>query len=182
MLTQERLKELLHYNPDTGIFTHKKRTPDMFSPKGKRNAEGCCNNWNSRYAGKECGGYNDSGYIVIGIDYRLWRAHRLVFLYMEGALPSKLVDHINHVTDDNRWCNLRAVDHLGNTRNMSIPKHNTSGIMGVCWDKHHKTWNAKISYMNKTVNLGQFKKKEDDIRRRQAANIEYGFHKNHGSL
>jgi len=182
MLTQARLKELLHYNPDTGIFTHKERTPDMFSPTGNRDKIGCCNNWNSRYAGKECGGYNGSGYIVIGIDYKLWRAHRLAFLYMTGELPRYFVDHINHKKDDNRWCNLRVVNFIDNSRNMPIPSNNTSGFMGVCWDKRGRTWNAKISVHNKTINLGQFKKKSDAIYCRKEANKKYGFHDNHGAI
>jgi len=180
MLTQERLKKLLKYNCDTGIFTHKKRTPDMFTQRGNRPAEGCCNNWNSRYAGKECGGYNGSGYIVIGIDYHLWRAHRLAWLYVHGELPKNEIDHINHIRDDNRIINLRCVTRSENNRNMSRLNTNTSGFTGVAFDKRYNVWIARVSIFNKEKYIGTFKTKEDAINARIAFNKENGFHRNHG--
>ena len=83
MLTQERLKELLHYCPDTGIFT-------WIKPK------------QTTRVGDECGFINDPGYRGIGIDSRPYKSHRLAFLYMLGRLPNKQVDHINQVKSDNR--------------------------------------------------------------------------------
>lgn len=89
-LTQKRLKKLLYYNPDTGIFTWK---------------------INSRRSLKDApaGNLHPSGYIRIGIDSKEYRAHRLAFLYMEGYIPENDVDHINRVRDDNRWKNLREL-------------------------------------------------------------------------
>ena len=119
-LTQNRLKELLHYDPETGIFT-----------------------WRVSRRGAKSGsvaGVHDNGYIRIKIDYELYLAHRLTFLYMEGYFPEYHVDHKNRIRDDNRWSNLRHVSRQCNQRNASIAKDNTSGITGVCWHKNNKKW------------------------------------------
>ena len=99
MITQERLKELLHYDPETGVFTWK-------VDKGTR-----------ARAGQEAGCLNGvSGYIDISIDKKLEKAHRLSFLYMDGSMPPEHTDHINGIRNDNRPQNLYAChrkDHTG---------------------------------------------------------------------
>jgi len=137
-LTQSRLKELLHYDPETGIFTRRVgRGPSK--------------------AGARVGSRNSCGYIQITIDYRNYHAHRLAFLYMTGALPEQQVDHINGVRNDNRWANLRDVSANCNHRNIGGPmKNNTSGFLGVCWDKNWNSWKASITVARRSVNLGRF--------------------------
>jgi phospholipid N-methyltransferase len=83
MLTQERLKELLIYNPDTGVFTHK------ILRRG-------------RARGSVAGCRHHTGYIFIQLDEKKHLAHRLAFLYMTGALPANHTDHINGIEHDNR--------------------------------------------------------------------------------
>lgn len=97
MITQEQLKELLDYDPDTGIFTW----------KVDRIAIG---------AGRKAGWLSPRGYIYITINSRRYLAHRLVWLYAHGFLPSEL-DHINRDASDNRLCNLRVVTGSQNNRN-----------------------------------------------------------------
>jgi len=75
MLTQERLKELLTYNPDTGVFTRKKVS------RGGR--------W-------KVGTLDGTGYIHTRVDYKIYLAHRLAWLYMYGEFPTETIDHINH--------------------------------------------------------------------------------------
>ena len=130
--------------------------------------------------GDVAGWRNPTGYIRMKVGGKLYLAHRLAFLYMTGKWPEDQVDHINHIRDDNRWCNLREVSHQENHKNQSKPKSNTSGVTGVCWCKRYKKWKAQIKVEGKVKNLGSFTSKEDATKARKEAEIKYGFHDNHG--
>lgn len=162
-LTQSRLKELLHYNPDTGAFT--------WISKSHAYSNDCI--------GNEAGWYR-GGYLYIGIDNKQPAAHLLAWLYMTGAMPEDQVDHQNHKKDDNRWSNIRAATNKINGRNLPFPARNTSGFVGVTWRKSDKTWQAAIKVDGKSIYLGRFDKKKDAIDAREKANLKYGFHENHG--
>lgn len=183
-LTQEILKELLHYNPETGVFIWKERSFKMFSHC--KNPERICNSWNTRYSGKVAGYKRKNEkihYNIINISngkVKLYAAHRLAFLYMTGKFPEDQVDHINGNGYDNKWNNLRSISNQENSKNVSISSLNTSGFTGVYWDKERKKWAVTISINNKTVSGGRFMNKEDAIIKRKQMNLEYGFHKNHG--
>jgi stalled ribosome alternative rescue factor ArfA len=99
-LTQERLKEVLTYSPDTGKFVWRVR-------------KGPCK------AGTEAGSPHNRGYILIHLDGHSYLAHRLAWLYVHGEFPPEglFMDHINRVRDDNRIENLRVVTRLENNRN-----------------------------------------------------------------
>ena len=79
-LTQDRLKELLHYDPDTGVFTWIQKP----APRGRA------------IIGSVAGGLKQHGYITIGINQREYYAHRLAWLYVYGEWPEDQIDHINH--------------------------------------------------------------------------------------
>lgn len=161
-LKQERLKELLNYSEETGRFTWKE----------KRGRVG---------VGESAGYTHKAGYIYIRIDGKLFSAHRLAWFYMRGAWPNQ-IDHINHDKSDNRAVNLRNVTRLENSKNLKLHKRNRSGVVGVCWRDKDNRWEANISCNNKSIYLGQFVDKEDAVRVRGAAEIKYGFHKNHGGV
>ena len=165
MLTQSELKKHLHYNPDTGIFTWIKKRPSARNIKI------------GSIAGSQCSG----GYVLIGSGQqsKTISAHRLAFLYMKGAMPIQ-VDHINHITNDNRWCNLRAVDMLANLKNKQQYKNNKSGHNGVCFIKRDKKWSAYLTYNKKRIRLGYYSNKNDAIKARKDAEKLHPFHKNHG--
>jgi hypothetical protein len=134
----ERLRELLHYDPATGIFTWLARA-------------------NSRvHGGDVAGSVNGRGYRQIGIDGRKYRAHRLAFLYMTGEWPVEQIDHINGVTVDNRWANLRPADQSLNNANTSRSKRNTSGYKGVSWHATKRKWKAEIGVNGRRRYLGYF--------------------------
>lgn len=160
-ITQKYLKEILHYNPDTGVFTWKVR-------KHRRRKNGVV------------GHINPFGYLTIGIDGKCYQAHRLAWFYVYGEFPRKSIDHINHDKLDSKISNLRVITQTENSRNCSISKSNKSGITGVHWNKKVNKWCAQIMVNYKNKFLGHFENIEDARQSRKEAEIEYGFHKNHG--
>ena len=161
-MTQEYLKSLLDYNPETGKFIWR---------VSKNNRVKC---------GSEAGTIQSSGHRRIGIDKKDYFAHRLAWLWYYGRWPENEIDHINHKPDDNRLKNLRDVSHKQNGKNQSRFRNNTSGRIGVSWCKGNKKWRATIKANGKYMWLGYFKEKEDAIKAREEAEVKYKFHKNHG--
>jgi len=161
MLTQERLKELFHYDPLTGLFTRKITIT-----------------YNSK-AGDVAKSIDSHGYIRIAIDGKRYKAHRLAFLYMENWLPEH-VDHDDHIRINNKWKNLNAANNLTNHKNMSMQSRNKSGFTGVHKSKNYDKWIVQIRNKGKTIHIGSFAKKEDALKARKAANIKYNYHPNHG--
>jgi len=133
-ITQSQLKELLSYDPETGVF---------FWLVGRK------------MAGKIAGCFNADGYLQIGVNGKIYLAHRLAWLFVNGAFPSAL-DHINGTKTDNRICNLRECTAAENQRNVGISKANTSGFKGVYWHKDKKKWYARIGVNSRLKNLGNF--------------------------
>lgn len=142
MITQDRLKELLHYDPETGVFIRK-------SARGRA------------LKGSRAGSSDDRGYTQVTLDRELHYAHRLAFLYMLGALPPNDVDHINGDKSDNRWGNLRPATRSQNLANTRRRSDNTSGHRGVTYDKRYDKWHARGVLLGKSMSLGYFEKIED---------------------
>lgn len=150
MITRDYINSILHYNPETGVFTWAK-------PVGKKIK-----------IGMRAGTLNPKGYRVIIIAGKIHREHRLAFLCMTGEMPLNEVDHINGVRDDNRWINLRLATKFENQWNQKKPTNNTSGLKGVCWNKRDKRWVAKVGFNGDVIYLGGFSSKnnaEDAVRR-----------------
>ena len=170
-LTQEYLKSRVHYDPETGIFTHLPNPgKDRFT-----------NAWNARFAGKKAGFLKPNGYAGLRIDGVNYQAHRMAFLYMVGRLPRGDIDHVNHVRNDNVFSNLREASRQENQRNRSLVGQSSSGVMGVCWDADRKKWMAKIKVDGRSLFLGRFKSLKAAAAARKAAEKRYGFHENHGA-
>jgi len=167
MITQDRLKELLHYCPETGVFTWK-------SDKGtacKGSEAGCVRLF------RRCG----KSYRQISVHNRCYQAHRLAFLYMTGEFPEDQVDHIDGNGLNNIWTNLRPVTCGENHKNTRKNVRNISGVTGVAWAKARRKWYAYISVDSCNKHLGYFHDKEEAIAVRKAAEVLYGFHENHGT-
>lgn len=130
------IRDVLHYNPDTGIFVWVKR-------KSRRDC-----------LGKRAGGKSLDGYTYIVVRGRKYRAHRLAWLYMTGDWPPHQIDHINGDRADNRFANLRPATHEQNQANSKKPVTNTSGFKGVHWKAGHKKWVASIHINGRPKYLG----------------------------
>jgi len=167
-LTQEALKNLLDYNQETGVFLWKDREDNRL-------------NWNKRYSGKVAGCIRDGQYIDISIYKKTYLAHRLAWLYVYGKWPDHQIDHINGLKADNRIINLRDVTPAENCKNILMSDRNTSGITGVHWTTTDKHWISVIRANNNYIYLGMFKGKFEACCARKSAEIEYGFHENHGN-
>lgn len=158
-LTQERLKELLHYCPETGVFTWIGKTSTNTRVK----------------KGMQAGCIRPDGYRYIKICQRAYNASRLAWLYQEGYFPENEVDHINRVTNDDRWENLRHVSRQCNARNRGIHKNNSSGVTGIYWHKEKSKWRAKIKVASKTIHIGYYSTKEAAAKARWQAEKKYNF-------
>ena len=138
-LSQDQLKEVLFYSPDTGLFIRRKQG------RGTR-----CK------IGDVAGSTQVTGYVAIQVLSIMYRAHRLAWLYVYGEWPQDQIDHVNGIRDDNRICNLRQATNSENKMNTKIMKNNTSGYKGVHWCKTKNKWQAKITVNKKYISLGQF--------------------------
>lgn len=138
-LSQECLKELLTYDPETGLF----RWRVGRGPSAK--------------AEQVAGCYDRAGYVTIMLDGKTHKAHRLAFLFMKGNLPPRNmdVDHINGAKDDNRWCNLRIATRSENATNRGPTKNNRLGVKGV-YRLPSGNFRAAITVRGNRIKLGTF--------------------------
>ena len=110
----------------------------------------------SHLIGKIAGGIDSTTqYFNVKIGNKKYKNHRLIFLMHHGYLP-KCLDHIDGNPQNNCIQNLREATYLQNAYNTKAPLTNKSGIKGVCWDKIHKKWVARVSFQYKEYFVGHF--------------------------
>ena len=108
-------------------------------------------------------------------------AHQVAFAIMTGQWPEAQIDHVNGRRSDNRWRNLRPTDPAENARNTAISRSNSSGVVGVSWNREKRRWWAYIHpEKGRRHLLGSFRSKADAVAVRKAAERHYGYHQNHG--
>lgn len=149
-LTQEIVRSRLGYRQDNGEFF-----------------------W--RHNGKKAGCKNvhpSQGYVVIRIAGKLFRAHRLAWLYVHGEWPKNEIDHINGDRSDNRICNLREATSTQNKMNTSLRSDNKSGVRGVSWHKQVGMWRATIKFDGKQRLVGLFHSLDEARHARKLAEAE----------
>lgn len=150
------IADIFRLDLNTGNLYWRNRTPDMFKPTGQRSAQGCCANWNSRYADKLCLTHiGTHGYKTGNVCGKTMLAHRVVFFLVYGFWP-KYVDHINGNKLDNRPENLRCATNAQNIANSKSRDGSSSKYLGVCWSKNHNKWISSITTNYKTKHLGIF--------------------------
>ena len=142
LIDHDELLSTLSYDSETGIFKWLKTNSVV------------------RVKGSIAGGVS-GGYICISINNVLYYAHRLAWFYVYKKWPPKFIDHVNGNRLDNRISNLRLATEEQNARNIVGNRLNTSGAIGVSWDKTTGRWKSYVGYKNKTISLGYFDSKED---------------------
>jgi hypothetical protein len=163
-MTQDELMEALAYNAQTGIFTWKVSN-------------------NNRVKIGDMAGYTSkkTGYTQIKINRKLYQAHRLVWLYIYGALPEKEIDHIDHIRTNNCINNLREVTRQENSRNTRIRSNNHSGVTGINWHKQTFRWQVRIHDLGGcSQHIGYYVNFEEARKARSEAEQQYNYHHNHG--
>lgn len=138
-ITADRLRELMHYDPGTGIFTRLMSTSN-----------------NKALAGDNAGALHGSGYLFIMVDRVRYAAHQLAYLYMTGKWPSRDLDHRDRDKSNNRWSNLRLATHAENGANRGLTRSNKSGLKGAWWDLKDRKWKSQIRIHGVRHYLGSF--------------------------
>lgn len=130
------VRDILSYDSKTGVFVWKKRTSQR------------------TFSGDIAGFIERFGYVVIKINRRKYRAHRLAWLLTYGSWPKEHIDHINGVRHDNRIENLREANDLQNAANSG----NRIKRLGQprCVYKHCRKWKAVIRHNKKLHYIGVF--------------------------
>jgi len=136
-LTAERLRAVLRYDPETGLFTR------IAAGKGSRVGE---------IAGSL---HKGTGYVRVSVDCQVFLAHRLAWLYMTGEWPAEEIDHKDGAKGDNRFANLRDVSRSINQQNKrTCRKDSATGILGV--SPHRGQFVAQIGSEGCIRRLGVF--------------------------
>jgi hypothetical protein len=138
MLTVERLREVLSYDTETGLFTWKAWLGQRAIP------------------GKPAGSVTSKGYVYITIDGQGYMAHRLALMYVEGQMPPAQVDHINGTKSDNRRANLRHASNTTNLQNLRRARRDSrSDVMGAHRLRNGR-WQARITVHGIRKSLGTY--------------------------
>lgn len=143
MLTQAELKELLTYDPATGVIVWRVARRDRI--------------------GEKAGALNSFGHRQIRLNGKLYLAHRLAWLYLHGEWPETNIDHINGVPDDNRIDNLRLATSKQNQENVKLRVDNASGCRGVNWNHREHKWVARVQHHKQRIHVGKFDLLKDAI-------------------
>lgn len=145
-LTAERVREVLGYNPETGVFRWK-----VGRSRGVRIGD---------VAGSVIPSGSSKGYRDISIDGIDRRAHLLAWFYVYGEWPTLSLDHRNGNRDDNQISNLREATQGQNSQNRHGPqRNNTSGFLGV--SRNRRRWQAKVTVDGRQHHLGTFDTPEE---------------------
>ncbi len=156
-ITQDQVRQAFNYDPESGLLTW---------IDGRRRTK----------VGKVAGSQRDDGYLDVRFNYKLIRAHRLIWLYVHGYLPPQ-IDHINGNRSDNRICNLRESNNHLNQQNVKRKKRPDktefkSRFLGVSWSSSKKKWIAQIKLNRKNYKLGEFSVEEDASKAYKAAKLK----------
>ena len=142
MLNQTRLKEVFEYNPSDGVFTRRLKQTGIAK-------------------GSISGSKSNEGYLVTSVDGKLYKCHRLAWLYITGEWPQGQIDHINGIRSDNRFENLRDVSKQSNVENQRKPQRSnkSTGVLGTF--KRGTKFVARIAHNNTKIYLGTFNTLEE---------------------
>lgn len=135
-ISHEELKRLLHYDPETGVWTW------------------LCGRLHGRIAG--CIDKSRGNYLFIMVKRRKYRAHLLAWFYMTGSWPSHLVDHRDRKKNNSAFSNLRPATKTQNATNANLYSNNTSGFKGVYLNRKTRSWRVEINHGGKKLGFGSY--------------------------
>ncbi len=138
MLTSERLRSILEYDPVTGVFIRIAKT-------GRNTV-----------IGRPVGSLDRYGYLQCSIDNRKYKMHRLVFLLADGEFPAEEVDHIDGNPANNAQKNLRKVSRVQNMQNMSLRNESKTSVKNVYFDKRCNKYAVRIRVKGSRRSFGLF--------------------------
>lgn len=141
-LTKKDISELLSYDPESGVLTWKV-------------------NKGTKSSGTTAGFVEQAGYVVLGINRRTYKAHRIAWLLYHGVWPDEQLDHIDGNRTNNRIENLRLASCYGNAHNQKRAKNNSSGYKGVSRHRQSGKWRAMITADGVKHSLGLYQGVED---------------------
>lgn len=150
-LTAERLREVLHYDPKTGLFT---RLQDSFAGEFYK--------VKMASSGDVVGSKTKTGYFEVSIDSRPYLLHRLAFLYMTGKWPACNVDHKDSNRINNIWVNLRPATQFQNMQNIkSAHADSSTGLLGISYCRSTNKWRAQIRSNGTKIHIGRYTTPEE---------------------
>lgn len=159
ILDAARVRSVLHYDPETGVFIRKERTAQCHRVGDRADLPGHG---------------NLSAYRIVTLGGKKYLAHRLAWMYVHGAMPSAEIDHINGTKDDNRISNLRNASRQLNAENHRLPtKRNKSGFLGVHWNKQTESWRVRLTVARKSIHIGLYATPDDAYAAYLAAKRKY---------
>lgn len=158
MLTQEALRSVLHYDPDTGVFTWRAKIAQR------------------QNVGDVAGFVCPEGYRRIKICRKQFKAHRLAWLYMTGELPPFEIDHRDRVRSNNVWTNLRKATHKQNQENRTTRRDSSSGFKGVLWSNRDQAWRTTICIGGRKRHIGTHGSLLEAVAQRIAAERKHCTH------
>lgn len=164
MIDPNVIIKLVSYDKETGDMTWAKRKISFFK------SERSMRTWNTKYSGmRTMNTVHNQGYLCGKILGKSLLAHRVAWVIAYGDWPKGEIDHINGDRTDNRIKNLRDVGREDNARNCAMRRDNTSGHVGVHFNKRHGTWAATVGGKH----IGSYSTKEDAIAARSESQIDY---------
>jgi len=177
-ITPAIVRELLDYDPESGILTWRRRDRSWFTSDRIHKA------WNTRFSGKPTGHVSTTSgeyrQVHVGLLGRLYIASHLIWMWMTGDQPPAVIDHEDRDGTNNTWGNLRASDSVRNARNMSRSSRNSSGVTGVAWHSRDGVWQAMIGDGGRLRHLGSFEDWFEAVCARKSAERQLEYSPGHG--
>lgn len=143
MHSAEFLREVLQYDPETGVLTFKE------------------NRGSNKVKGKVAGFVRKDGYHFLSLQKKRYLGHRIIWAMMTGDWPENQIDHIDGVRSNNKWANLRAATPSQNNANHSVRIDSKIGLKGVQIHPDTGKWRARINIAGTTKHLGLFNTPEE---------------------
>jgi hypothetical protein len=154
LVTQNRLKELLYYHPESGDF--------VWLEKPSQSVK----------AGTQAGCLRSDGYVVVTVEGERFAAHRLAIFYVTGDWPAEEVDHEDTVKHHNWWANLRPASHSQNPANRGAYSNRNTKIKNVRWYPNYAKYVVDVGYLGRRHHVGYFGTVEEAIAARDAKTAE----------